>query len=278
VTSYENQIYTIGGESVQGISNFVERYNPQTNLWTSLPSKPTPVTDISAAIISGRIYVPGGQLASGKPTDKTEIFDPNLNQWTTGIPLPKPLSAYSLAVFEGRMYLFGGWDGNRIVNNTYIFDPNNNSWNEIAPMPTARSYAGAVVVGGKIYIIGGWDGQNALTVNEVFQPDFSGIGSQWEQGSSLPDGRYGMGITNLADIIFIIGGTGPDDNLTMIALSPEDPDWGQLEAPLQKGWSFLGAVTVGTRLYALGGGTEEGLINQMWSYQAIFTITLPIVR
>jgi hypothetical protein len=64
----------------------------------------------------------------------------------------------------------------------------------------------------------------------------------------------------------------------MIALSQEDKDWGQLEAPLQKGWSLLGAVTVGTRLYALGGSTEAGLSQQMWSYQAIFTITLPIIR
>jgi DNA-binding CsgD family transcriptional regulator/N-acetylneuraminic acid mutarotase len=278
VTSYENQIYAIGGESSQGITNTVERYDPQTNLWSDLASKPTSVSDISAVVIGGLIYVPGGRQLNGSPTDVTEIYDPKSDAWILGVSLPRPLSAYGLAVSEGRIYIFGGWDGNQIVNNAYIFDPQKNSWTEIPSMPSSRSYPGAVVVGRKIYVIGGWDGQKPLNTNEVYLPDSSGVGSQWTKASSLPSGRFGMGITNLADIIFIIGGTTNDDDLTMIALSQEDKDWGQLEAPLQKGWSLLGAVTVGTRLYALGGSTEAGLSQQMWSYQAIFTITLPIIR
>ena len=86
------------------------------------------------------------------------------------------------------------------------------------------------------------------------------------------------GITNLADIIFVIGGNGPEDNLTSIALESGDKNWGQIEVPFQNGWSYLGAVTIGTRLYALGGKTDESFNDQMWSYQAIFTITFPIVR
>jgi len=278
VTNYENQIYAIGGEDASGVSNVVERYDPPTNTWTSLNPKPTPVTDISAAAIGGLIYVPGGKLASGIVTDITEIYDPQSDKWTTGSALPKPLSAHAIAVFEGRIYLFGGWDGNQVVNDAYVFDPRNNTWMDLPSMPTARSRAGAVAVSGKIYVIGGWDGQKGLTVNEVFQPDRSDLKSQWSEGVPLPSGRYGMGITNLADIIFVVGGTNSADDLTMIAMEPEDKNWGQLEAPLQKGWSSLGSVTVGTRLYALGGEAEEGLANTMWSYQAIFTIILPIIQ
>jgi DNA-binding CsgD family transcriptional regulator len=278
VINFENQIYAIGGEDASGPSNVVEKYDPQTNVWSGLSSKPTSVTDINAAVIGGLIYVPGGKLASGQPTDINEYYDPRTNQWSSGGPLPKPLSSYALTVYEGRMYLFGGWDGNQIVNNAYVYDHRNNTWSEIPPMPTARSNAGAVAVGGKIYVIGGWDDENALNINEVYQPDMPENATQWAQSSPLPSGRYGMGITNLADIIFIIGGVGPDESLTVIALPPEGPNWGQLEAPVQSGWSFLSAVTLGTRLYALGGTTEQELINQMWSYQAIFTITLPIIR
>ncbi|HEX9091055.1 MAG TPA: hypothetical protein VF831_06170, partial [Anaerolineales bacterium] len=165
-----------------------------------------------------------------------------------------------------------------VVNDAFVYDPRTDSWTQILPMPTARARAGAVVVGGKIYIVGGWDGKNALMVNEVYQPDRSELESKWSEASPLPSGRFGMGITNLADIIFIIGGKSSDDSLTIIALPQEDKAWGQIEAPLQKDWSYLGAVTVGTRLYAMGGETAQGLNNVMWSYQAIFTITLPIVR
>jgi len=278
VANYENQIYAIGGESIEGICNIVDSYDPQTNIWNSHSSKPTAVKDIHAAVIGGLVYIPGGQLVSGMPTNVTEIYDPRLNKWSSGIPLPKPLSAYALTVFEGRIYIFGGWDGKQIVNDTYVYDPHNKSWSEIRSMPTARSYAGAVVVGGRIFVIGGWDGQKALNVNEVYQPDTSESNSQWIEATPIPAGRYGMGITNLADIIFIIGGTGPDENRTVIALSLNEPNWGQIESPVPSGWSLLGAATVGTRFYALGGKTGVGLSDQTWSYQAIFTITLPIIR
>jgi DNA-binding CsgD family transcriptional regulator len=278
VVSYENQIYTIGGESSQGITNTVERYDPQANEWTELSTKPTSVTDISAGMIGGLIYVPGGRQRNGDVADITEIYDPNTNQWHSGVSLPKPLSAYALTISEGKIYIFGGWDGNQIVNTAYMFDPNKNKWIEMPSMPTARSFPGAIIVGRNIYVIGGWDGQQALNSIEVCLLDSSGVGSQWIKASPLPSGRYGMGITNLADIIFIIGGKGPDDKLTMIALSPEERDWSQIETPLQTGLAFLGVANVGTRLYMLGGRTEEGLSAQMWSYQAIFTITLPIIR
>jgi DNA-binding CsgD family transcriptional regulator/N-acetylneuraminic acid mutarotase len=278
VASFENQIYAIGGEGTQGITNIVERYDPQTNLWSVLASKPTSVSDICAGVIGGLIYVPGGRQPNGSPTDKTEIYDPNSNQWVSGVSLPKPISAYGLVVSEGRIYIFGGWDGNQIIDNSYVFEPEQNTWTEITPMPSARSFPGVVAVGRKIYVIGGWDGQKAMTTNDVYLPGFSDSGQQWTKASSLPSGRYGMGITNLADIIIIIGGTSPEDELTTITLSQEDEDWRKLETPVQQGWSFLGASTIGTRLYALGGETESGLIHQMWSYQAIFMITLPIIR
>jgi hypothetical protein len=278
VANYENRIYAFGGENTAGISNIVDSYDPITNTWTGLTSKPTPVTDINAAVLGGLIYIPGGRLASGIPTNITEIYDPRTDDWTSGVPLPKSLSAYALTVYEGRIYIFGGWDGKQILNNAYVYDPHNNSWSQLPSMPTARSYAGAVVVGGKIYVIGGWDGTEALSVNEEYLPDVADNSPKWVQAQPLPSGRYAMGITNLADIIFIIGGVGSEYSPTTIALSAGDNDWGQVEAPIQNNWSYLGAVSIGTRLFALGGETETGLSTNMWGYQVIFTITLPIVR
>ncbi|HSB65155.1 MAG TPA: LuxR C-terminal-related transcriptional regulator [Anaerolineales bacterium] len=278
VVSYDNLIYAIGGENESGISNRVERYDSKSQEWIDFAIKPTAVSDISAAAIGGLIYVPGGKSTNGLPVDVNEIYDPLTNKWSVGAHLPKPLCRYALAVNEGRMYLFGGWDGKQVVNDAYVYDPDNDQWSQITAMPTARSYAGAVTGGGKIYVIGGWDGNQALTNNEVFHPDYTGPSSPWSQGTALPSGRYGMGIANLADIIFIVGGTGVGDIIPAIALSSGDQRWGQVESPLQNNWAFLGAATVGTRLFVLGGKTGESPNVQMWSYQVIFTITLPIVR
>jgi DNA-binding CsgD family transcriptional regulator len=278
VANFENQIYAIGGETATGVSGSIEMYDPSSNMWKNLAEKPTPVSEANAAVIGGLIYIPGGKLASGLPTNVNEIYDPGTNHWTTGSSMPKALSAYAMTVYEGLIYIFGGWDGSQIVNDAYVYDYRTDSWSAISPLPTARAYAGAVVVGGKIYVIGGWDGKQALTANEVFRPDDSIESSAWSQAPALPSGRYGMGITNLADIIFVLGGIGAENDLMTIALSPGDKDWGQLESPLPSGLSYPGAVTVGTRLYVLGGKTSNGGSDQVWSYQVIFTITLPIIR
>ena len=193
VANYENQIYAIGGENATGISNIVESYDPKTNTWIDLSVKPTPVTDINAAVLGGLIYVPGGRLASGVPTNTTEIYDPRTDEWTTGAPLPKPLSAYALTAFEGRIFIFGGWDGKQILSDVYVYDIHSNTWSSLPSMPTPRSYAGAVSVGEKIYVIGGWNGSQALSTDEVFLPASVGESLKWIQATPLPSGRYGIG-------------------------------------------------------------------------------------
>ena len=52
---YENQIYVIAGETMQGVTGSVERYDSTLDTWTELQSKPTPVKEAGAAVLGGRI-------------------------------------------------------------------------------------------------------------------------------------------------------------------------------------------------------------------------------
>src|SRR5574341_1041457 len=56
VATYENQIYVIGGKTVEAVTSALERYNPVSDAWTTLEPKPVAVTDVSAVVIGGRIY------------------------------------------------------------------------------------------------------------------------------------------------------------------------------------------------------------------------------
>jgi DNA-binding CsgD family transcriptional regulator len=94
---YDGNIYLLGGETADGVTDLVERYNSKTDSWETLPSKNTPVTDINAVTIGGLIYVPGGRLGSGQPVNKLEVFDPLDGNWEDRTPMPEPLSAYALA-------------------------------------------------------------------------------------------------------------------------------------------------------------------------------------
>ncbi len=277
---YENQIYAIAGELKQGASDVVERYDPNTNLWTKLHTKPTAVGDVSAAILGGKIYVPGGRTTSGKLTDALEIYDPRQDTWEQGAPLPVAVAAYALSAFEGKLYLFGGWDGKQALNSVYEYDPEFDSWSPKTPMSQARAYAGAVQAGGKIFVVGGYDGKQALASSEVYSPGLDdGQSNPWEQGEPMPQGRYGMGITSVADIVYIVGGKNDSGMpLSPIGYSPQVKNWNQIESPVPSSWSDLGLAPLETQIFALGGRLDGQPTGESYAYQAIYTVVIPFIR
>lgn len=279
VAVYENQIYAIGGESLNGVTGVIEKYDPTLNQWTTLTSKPAPVADINAAVIGGRIYVPGGRLASGQPTNLLEIYDPHLNHWEQGASLPLPISAYALAAFEGKLYLFGGWDGKTDLASTYEYNPDLDVWTAHTPMPTARRYAGATVANGKLYVIGGEAGAHSLSVNEAYVPEKDRDGQNpWEPHASMPEGRWGMGMASEADIIHLIGGRGDTQPLLPLEYFPQKDEWQTFASPLSQTWARVGLVAEGANLHAIGGEDNNVPTARHLAYQAIYTIAIPVVK
>jgi len=275
-TSYENKIFAIGGESDGKIIASVERYDPDADAWESLAYKPTAVADVSAALVGGRIYVPGGRLASGRVTDAMEMYDPRTNQWGARAALPVPLSAYALAAFEGKIYLFGGWTGERYVATAYEYDPEADAWRARGAMPTARGFAGTAIAGGRILVIGGYDGKQALAANEQYSPNLDdGAQNPWTPRQPLPSPRYAMGVASVADFVYVIGGQGAT-NTSLPALQYIPDRWQEVESPGLMVGSHLGLVPVQTFLYAMGGKLGQAATAQNLAYQAIFTIILPI--
>ena len=273
-TVYENQIYAIGGETAQGVTGVMEQYDVVTDAWTTLTSKPLPVTDIHAAVIGGQIYIPGGRLASGGVTDILESYDPQRDQWERRAPLPIALSGYALAAFEGRLYVFGGWDGQKFLDSVYEYDPNQDEWIERMPMPTARGFAGSAIAGGRIYVIGGYDGKEALTINEEYLPERD----TWSRRAPLPAGRYALGAASIADIIYIVGGEGKTVSLMPpLQYIHQQDQWQEFESPFPQRWSHLGLVPFQTQLYGVGGLQSGVPATQNLSYQAIYTILIPVI-
>jgi DNA-binding CsgD family transcriptional regulator len=279
VATYENLIYAIGGESELGITGKVERYDPVSDSWVGLLEKPVAVADIEAAVIGGRIYIPGGLLSTGEVTDFLEIYDPRLDRWDRGADLPFGLSAYALVAFEGRLYLFGGWDGIEYVASVYSYDPVEDKWQIRGSMPTARGYAGAVVASGAIHVLGGFDGTKALQTNEVYFPERDNAHeAPWLTAASLPEGRYAMGVASIADIVHVFGGIGESGSLLPLEFFPQRDEWQSFENPFSQTWSNLRLVSIETYLYALGGRLDGTITGKHQAYLAIYTVLIPVVK
>jgi hypothetical protein len=238
------------------------------------------VADISGAVVGGLIYVPGGRLASGEPTNVLEAYDPLQDRWEKKTPVPIAISAYALASYEGRIFLFGGWDGKQFLNSVYEYDPSRDRWSERSPMPTRRGFAGAAEGGGRLFVMGGWDGKNALTANEVYAPNLDdGQGDAWSQGQPMPQGRYAMGMTSVAEIIHLLGGEGQAGaDLPPVEYFPHRNEWQTFESPLSQTWSRFSLVPYETRLYLIGGRIDDRPTARNLSYLAIFTVLFPEIH
>lgn len=70
-----NDIYVIGGQSVNGTFRANEKYDTKTNTWTAEPSLPTPRLGLRAVAANDTIYVFGGQGPTrGMISSLVEIF------------------------------------------------------------------------------------------------------------------------------------------------------------------------------------------------------------
>jgi DNA-binding CsgD family transcriptional regulator len=277
---YEDQVLAIGGTTPQGLTGVVELYDPRTDQWQTRASKPLPVADVSAAEVAGRIFVPGGRLASGELTGALEIYDPHRDVWTLGAPLPEALSRYALAAFEGKLYLFGGWNGTAYVASVFEYDPDLNTWSVRASLPSARGSAGAAATSGGVLVVGGFDGQRALpsTLEYIPEEDASGA-SAWRECAPLPEPRFGMAVASSGDLVHLLGGQSEDvEELAPLEYVTQRDEWRTLTRPDMRDWKGMGLVQVGTSLVAVGGETGGQVVGTTLTYQVLYTIAFPLVR
>ncbi len=275
--AYENQIYAIGGETDEGVTGALERYDPHTDTWTALEPKPLAVADIGAAVIGGKIYVPGGRMANGAPTDTLDIYDVRLARWLQGPRMPVATSAYALVAFEGKLYLFGGWDGRQYVASVSAFNPDSGQWEARKPMPTARGFAGAAVASSRAYVIGGRDLHGPLRANEVYLPENETLaGIPWENGAPLPEPRYAMGVASVAEIVFLAEGMCTRFcGASVLEYVPGRNDWQSVGGEPWPTASNSALVAVGPLLFRLGGRTSGTILANNDEYKAVYTVILP---
>jgi hypothetical protein len=281
VAANDHYIYAISGRTAAGVVGAGERYDLLTDSWSAIATKPTPVYEIGAAVIGGRIFIPGGRLETGEASPHLEIYDPREDVWSRGADLPEPLSAYGLAAFEGKLYLFGGWEGQKFSRMVLEYDPAADRWRRLDDMPTARAFMGTAVAAGKIFVIGGLNETGALATCDGYLPSGGeSLSGAWSQSPDLPDARYAMGTASVADIIYVIGGKGPDEKpVTPVQFLPSMNAWAEIETPENYPLSSPGLAALEAYLYLIGGAASSGELSVMnQAYQAIYIIAVPIIR
>jgi len=179
-----NSIYAIGGYldeyltkspwpngswQVTRISNHIEKYDPDTNLWTSLPRMTEPRHDFCCVAVGTNIYVIGGRDHAYSYRTEVFVFNTASEVWST-LPsshnIPLGLDRVRGGVINGKIYLAAGLStGPSVVQDTlYMYDPTaSTGWEQVtqgstsnfALMSFPRYHHAAGVINNKLYVVGG---------------------------------------------------------------------------------------------------------------------------
>jgi len=118
----------------------VERYDPLTDSWESLPVLNSARAGSSAVVLAGRLYIIGGE-ASGHALNDVQRFDPWVGSWETLPSMHQGRIRAAATDGGGCIFVLGGLDGTRPMNSVECFDAQSLAWHEMPAMVRPR-YAG----------------------------------------------------------------------------------------------------------------------------------------
>jgi N-acetylneuraminic acid mutarotase len=260
-------IYAIGG-SDGGALQKVEAYDPNTNTmvaWT--PRAPLPAArqlPNGAAVINGKIYVPGGSTPLG-PSKSLYVYTVASNTWTTKASMPIRSHGGAAAAIDGKLWVLAtpAGEGGFYTNETRLFryDPATDDWSEREPAPHHHHRAAVGVINGKIYVAGGMT--NTLRDDATYQygPEpwaeldvYNPATNVWTTKASMPTARWGAAGGVIDGKLYVAGGRGTDPSAltTMEMYDPATNTWG-VRAKMLTARYGAGAAVVGGVLHVLGG-------------------------
>jgi N-acetylneuraminic acid mutarotase len=258
-------LYQIGGEVEAGVINLVNIYETNSGQWRAGASKPTAVADVTAAVLFGEIYVPGGRLGDGQPTSVVEVYSPANNAWRPVAKLPMPIYG-GLAISDGNLlYLFGGWDGTNYLAGVYVYNPGTDIWRSLPPMSVERAFATGGVLTDEFgqnfsIVVGGQNERGELAVCEFFEP----VGAVWQSCPDMNSPRAGAGSAVLShNLLYVIGGGMEAQIVESEVYDSAFASWRIVEMPMLEtdSWTHLAVAHIETRIFVFGGRQGEAILS-----------------
>ena len=199
----------------------------------------------------------------------------NTITWSTRASNPLGRAEALRAVVDGKLYVFGGFGSNGPVNRHDVYDPATNTWSPRAASPTRLTHAGVAVEGRDIYVAGGYIGTSStgtgwsqkFGVKDVWK--YNVDTDTWTAFTALPKEVAGGGLVVLGrELHWVSGNNNQRQDIGdhfVLNLDNLAAGW-QTSTPLPLGRSHLGVVTLGGKIYAVGGqfGNDELLTTQKY--------------
>jgi len=194
-------VYVIGGYDLDISDCSGKNEIFKDGAWTAKAAMPTAKDHIQAALVDGRIWVPGGNPASTENVSYSITDD----EWVTHEPPPFDIWQHAIAGLDGSLYVFGGSEDPQNDKRCLRYDIEGDAWLEIAPMPDiSRFMARAEVYDGKILLFGGMNMDNNQFARRVVEYDPAE--DTWRDVCAMPMPMAEFGFAKYRNYFLCAGG------------------------------------------------------------------------
>jgi len=228
-------------------------------LWERRAPYPIEATEVSAAVLNGKIHALCGLLPTGGRSGALHIYDPYRDEWTSGpaVPMDGGGDHCNVAAVNGKLYVLGALRAGAPDGNTYEYNPSS-GWTIVARMAEPRGASGVAVIGNRIYVAGGLAGTAPVNTFEVFDTD----SRQWSRLTPMPTARDHLTAQVVNGRFYAIAGrTGAENLRANEEYDPASDSW-RSRAPIPTARGGLGSGTLRGRIQVFGGEGNSGRPEQ----------------
>ena len=225
--AYRGLFFVIGGSARRGggpnqrrVLNLVEVYDPNQNVWKTLPALREERVGHAAFVLRDTLYVAGGSNRSERILGSVEHFtfgeDGGERSWalSTQLRLGIPTAAMAVAVVGERAFSFGGF-APVPVNFVQDFSDPALQVEPPAGVFVARGGHAAVAMGDTVYILGGVGplGDPSTPGNPVLSDVslFMASSRTWSRGPTMREARESFAAVAVGRQLYVIGGRDEDE-------------------------------------------------------------------
>jgi N-acetylneuraminic acid mutarotase len=174
--------------------------------------------------------------------------DQQTGTWTNGPALIEARAEVAAAVLDGRIYVGGGFDAAGADLSTFeSLDPAAGRWEQRTSIPAGLNHLGLAAAAGRVWVSGG---SSRGTISRALYAYDPGTDT-WTRMADMPLERSAHVMVALNDRLYVIGGVGPQPEVTL-EYTPATDTWNR-RATMPSPREHLSAAAVNGRIYVIGG-------------------------
>ncbi|XP_072167277.1 kelch-like protein 24 [Diadema setosum] len=178
-SSGDGNLYYVGGFDGTQRVRMVDRFSTQDKTWHTLEPLPNAVSSPATIVYGNKLYVFGGALANGTPTDIVHSYDlDGSGLWEPRARMPHAFSGITAVALGTHIYIVGS-----VSTVVHRYDPALDAWSQAEDLTNTHALCGATVCAGKIYVTGGENKPNSpISGVEGYDPTTN----RWSPCNRLP--------------------------------------------------------------------------------------------